>query len=165
MPSTPFRQPGFASSPRRHFPRTAGFTLMEILVVLAIIGLLAGLAISNIDSIFGNAKLTTAQLFVKTSLKNSLGQYRFQMNDYPSTAEGLQALITAPSTKADRWHGPYIEGGKVPLDPWDEPYQYRYPGTKNKGSYDLYSKGTDKIDGNEDDIGNWDPPAAPAAAK
>jgi general secretion pathway protein G len=135
---------------------------MEVLVVLAIIGLLAGLAITNIDSIFGGAKITTAQLFVQQSMKTSLTTYRIHMSDYPSTAEGLQALLVAPANKADRWHGPYIEGGKIPVDPWGEPYQYRYPGTKNKTSYDLYSKGPDKIDGNDDDIGNWDPaPAAP----
>ena len=136
---------------------------MEILVVLAIIGLLAGLAITNVESIFGGAKITTAQLFVQQSMKTSLTTYRIQMSDYPSTAEGLQALITAPAAKADRWHGPYIEGNKIPTDPWGEPYQYRYPGTKNKNSYDLYSKGVDKIDGNEDDIGNWEAAPVPAA--
>ncbi len=133
---------------------------MEVLVVLAIIGLLAGLAINNIGVIFGGAKITTAQLFVQQSLKTSLTTYRIHMGDYPTTAEGIQALLTAPANKADRWHGPYIEG-QMPLDPWVEPYQYRYPGTKNKGSYDLYSKGPDKIDGNEDDIGNWE--STPAA--
>jgi general secretion pathway protein G len=138
------------------------FTLLEILVVLAIIGLLAGLAISNVDKIFGSAQVTTAQLFVQQSMKTSLTTYSIQMGGYPSTADGLQALITAPANKADRWRGPYIEGGKVPLDPWGEPYQYRSPGTKNKTSYDLYSKGPDKADGTEDDIGNWDTAATPA---
>ena len=138
------------------------FTLLEILVVLAIIGLLAGLAISNVDKIFGGAQTTTASLFVRESMKTSLTTYRIHVGDYPSTSDGIQALITAPANKADRWRGPYIEGNKVPLDPWGEPYQYRSPGTKNKGSYDLYSKGPDKVDGNEDDIGNWDAAAAPA---
>ena len=139
----------------------SAFTLIEILVVLAIIGLLAGLAISNIGGIFGGAQVTTAQLFVKESMKTSLTTYRIHLGDYPTTSEGIMALITAPASKADRWRGPYIEGGKVPLDPWGEPYQYRYPGTKNKTSYDLYSKGPDKVDGNEDDIGNWDTAVAP----
>jgi general secretion pathway protein G len=136
------------------------FTLLEILVVLAIIGLLAGLAISNVDKIFGGAQVTTASLFVKESMKTSLTTYRIHLGDYPSTTEGILALVAAPANKADRWRGPYIEGGKVPLDPWGEPYQYRYPGTKNKGSFDLYSKGPDKADGTEDDIGNWDSAAA-----
>lgn len=133
-----------------------GFTLLEILVVLAIIGLLAGLAITNVDKIFGGAQQSTAKLFVTQTLKTSLATYRIHMGNYPTTAEGLQALVTPPATKADRWNGPYIEGGKIPKDPWDEPYQYAFPGTHNKDSYDLWSKGPDKQSGTADDIGNWD---------
>lgn len=136
---------------------TRGFTMMELLVVLAILGLLAGLAINNVGNIFGNAQAATAQLFVKEGVKSSLFTYRMGMGDYPSTAEGLQALIAQPSGgKAGSWRGPYIEGGKVPLDPWGEPYQYAYPGSKNKASYDLWSKGPDKQSGTADDIGNWE---------
>ncbi len=142
-----------SDAPRRFL---RAFTLLEILVVLAIIGLLAGLAITNVDKIFGGAQISTVQLFVRESMKTSLTTYRIHLGDYPSTGDGLQALITRPSAKGDRWNGPYIEGGKVPLDPWGEPYQYAYPGTRNKGSYDLWSKGADKQSGSEDDIGNWD---------
>ena len=144
----------------RSRPRAAGFTLLEILVVLAIIGLLAGLAITNVDKIFGGAQGSTARLQVRDSMRTSLTSYRIAMGDYPSTAEGLNALITAPGSKADRWHGPYLEPAKIPLDPWGEPLQYAYPGTKNKSGYDLWSKGPDKQSGTEDDIGNWDTPAA-----
>jgi general secretion pathway protein G len=142
-----------------------GFTMLELLVVLGILALLASLAISNVTGIFGGAQKDTAKIFVNQTLKTSLVSYRIYMSDYPSTAEGLQALLTPPSNKADLWQGrgPFIEGNKVPLDPWGEPYQYRYPGVKNKGGYDLWSKGADKIDGNDDDIGNWDKEAAPAA--
>jgi general secretion pathway protein G len=149
----------FPAGVRRQSRRA--FTLLEILVVLAIIGLLAGLAITNVDKIFGGAQVSTVQLFVRESMKTSLTTYRIHLGDYPSTGDGLQALITRPAAKGDRWNGPYIEGGKVPLDPWGEPYQYAYPGTRNKGSYDLWSKGPDKQSGSEDDIGNWDS-AAPA---
>ena len=143
------------SSPRRpRFLRRA-FTLLEILVVLAIIGLLAGLAISKIDVIFGGAQVSVADTFVKQTLKSPLTAYRIAMGDYPSTADGIQALITQPSSKADRWHGPYIEGNKVPVDPWGEPYVYRYPGVKNKTGYDIFSKGPDHVEGTADDIGNW----------
>ena len=137
--------------------RRSAFTLLEILVVLAIIGLLAGLAITNADKIFGDSQGAVAKIFVRDSLKTSLVRYRIDVGDYPSTAEGIAALLAAPANKADRWRGPYIDvqGGVAPVDPWGEPYQYRYPGVKNKGGYDLFSKGVDKAEGTEDDIGNW----------
>jgi general secretion pathway protein G len=142
--------------------RTSGFTLLEILVVLAIIGLLAGLAITNVDKIFGGAQADTTRLFVNQTMKTNLTTFRIHMGSYPSTSEGLQALITPPSAKAERWNGPYIEGGKIPLDHWGEPYQYAYPGQRNKDGYDLWSKGPDKQSGTADDIGNWDPGASAA---
>jgi len=136
--------------------RRAAFTLLEILIALAILALLVGLAVTNTGNIFGNAQVTTARLFVQESMNTPLTTYRLQMGDYPTTAEGLQALITPPQGKADRWHGPYLDarGGKLPVDPWGHPYQYRYPGTHNKGGYDLFSLGSDGIE-NENDIGNW----------
>ena len=137
--------------------RVSAFTLLEILVVLAIVGLLAGLAITNSDKIFGQGQEAVAKIFVRDSLKTSLVRYRIDLGDYPSTAEGMQALLAAPAGKGDRWRGPYIDspGNRTPVDPWGEPYQYRYPGAKNKGGYDLFSKGPDKTEGTEDDIGNW----------
>ena len=141
-----------------------GFTMMELLVVLAILALLAGLAISNVQGIFGGAQVQTAQLFVKQTLKAPLFTYSLNMGGFPSTAEGLNALITPPGEKADRWHGPYITESRMPLDPWGEPYQYAYPGTHNKSTYDLWSKGPDKQSGTGDDVGNWDEPA-PAGNK
>ena len=132
-----------------------GFTILEILVVIAIIGMLIGLVVTNLDKFFGEGQEKIAAIFVHDSMKMPLIQYRMQMGDYPSTEEGLQALISAPTNKADHWRGPYLEGGKMQLDPWKEPYQYRYPGEKNKGGYDLWSKGPDKTDGTADDIGNW----------
>jgi general secretion pathway protein G len=147
----------YSSRIRARFTVRRGFTLLEILVTLAIIGLLAGLAISNSDKIFGQSQETVARIFVRDSLRTAFVRYRMDMGDYPTTAEGLAALIAAPANKADQWHGPYIEtpGNRAPVDPWGEAYHYRYPGTKNKGGYDLYSVGPDKADGTEDDIGNW----------
>jgi general secretion pathway protein G len=133
------------------------FTLLEILVVLAIIGLLVGLAVTRVGGIFGSKQEDVARLFVNSSVKTPLTAYRIDMGGYPSTAEGLQALATPPQNKGDSWKGPYIEapGGKLPMDPWQEPYVYRFPGVKNKDSYDLFSKGADKTEGTPDDIGNW----------
>jgi general secretion pathway protein G len=132
------------------------FTLLEILVVLAILGLLATLAIANLDKLFGDARKDTASMFVKQSLRLPLQTYQLQMGSYPTTAEGLNALVTAPANKAGSWRGPYVvEEAGIPLDPWKQPYQYRFPGVKNKNGYDLWSKGPDGQDGTEDDIGNW----------
>jgi len=134
-----------------------GFTLLEILVALAIIGLLAGLAISNSDRIFGQSQETVARIFVRDSLKTSLVRYKIDVGDYPSTEEGVAALIAPVAGKADRWRGLYVDapGGRLPMDPWGEPYRYRYPGVKNQNGYDLYSLGPDRVEGTSDDIGNW----------
>ncbi|MEY2879166.1 MAG: type secretion system protein GspG [Verrucomicrobiota bacterium] len=138
------------------------FTLLEILVVLAIIGLLATLAIQNLGGTFEGARVTTAQLWVTSTISTPLNVYRFSVGDFPSTSDGLQALITKPGGKSDGWRGPYLEVEKVPTDPWGEPYQYAWPGKRNKSKPDVWSKGPDKQDGTADDIGNWD--SAPAGA-
>jgi general secretion pathway protein G len=142
--------------PLRASRRSDGaFTLLEILVVLAIIGLLVSLAVTNVGNLFGGAQKEIARTFVTQSLQAPLTVYKIHMGDYPTTAEGIQALITPPANKPERWRGPYLQDNKIPTDPWGEPYQYRYPGVKNKDRYDLWSKGPDKTDGTEDDIGNW----------
>ncbi len=126
------------------------------MVVLAIIGLLVSLAVGNFEKIFGDAKEQSADLFVKQSLSIPLTSYRMRLGDYPSTAEGLQALLAPPAGKADRWgREPYLKEGASLLDPWGEPYMYAYPAKKNKSGYDAWSKGPDKQDGTADDIGNW----------
>ena len=147
-----------AQAPRpRRAKRGAGFTLLEILVVLAIIGLLVGLVVSNTDKIFGQSQEAITRIFVRDSLKTPLARYRIDLGDYPTTSEGLGALLVSTANNSDRWRGPYLDvsGGKLPVDPWGQPYEYRYPGVKNTGSYDLFSKGTDKAAGTTDDIGNW----------
>jgi general secretion pathway protein G len=113
--------------------------------------------VTNTDKILGQSQEGVAKLFVNESLKTSLVRYRIDLGDYPSTEEGIKALIVAPDGKADKWRGPYMDakGGRAPLDPWNQEYQYRYPGTKNTESYDLFSAGRDKKPDTEDDLGNW----------
>ena len=140
------------SKPRR---AARAFTLLEILIALAILGLLVGLAVTNLDKIFGNSQESVVKVFVQESIKIPLNTYRINMGSFPSTSERLQALVTPPASNADNWRGPYIADGKLPNDPWGEPYQYAYPGTHNKNGYDIWSKGPDKQSGTGDDIGNW----------
>lgn len=122
------------------------------MIVIALLGVLAAVLISNLDNIFGGGQEKLAHLWVNESVRTPLMAYRLDMGNYPSTEEGLSALITAPAGKNDRWKGPYLE--KLPLDPWNNPYQYRFPGIKNTGKYDVWSRGRDAKD-SEDDIGNW----------
>ncbi|TVR50784.1 MAG: type II secretion system protein GspG [Puniceicoccaceae bacterium] len=139
-------------SPRRR--ARAAFTLLEMIIVIALIAILAGVAIMNVDKIFGSNQERIAKIFVTESLRVPLTNYRIDMGSYPSTAEGLQALITAPDGRSGRWRGPYIEGNQVPNDPWGNPYQYRFPGTRNPSGFDLYSFGPDGVDSDQN-IGNW----------
>ena len=144
-----------ASSSLRGPAAQKAFTLMEILVALAILGMLVAIAVTNVDKILGESSGSAAGLFVNESMKAPLTTYRIQVGDYPSTAEGLAALITSPADKVDRWHGPYVDTKKLPLDPWKHEYKYAYPGTHNKDTYDLWSMGPDGVDGTPDDVGNW----------
>jgi len=113
-----------------------GFTLLELLVVMVIIGLLAGLVAPRYFEQVGksNVKIARAQI---VSLGQALDQYRLDVGAYPTTEEGLDALVAKPQN-ATRWSGPYLQKA-VPADPWDRPYQYRSPG--DHGDYDLYSLG------------------------
>ncbi len=115
-----------------------GFTLLELLVVMVIIGLLAGLVAPRYFEQVGksNVKIARAQI---VSLGQALDQYRLDVGTYPTTEEGLDALVNKPQS-ASRWSGPYLQKA-VPVDPWDRPYQYRSPG--EHGDYDLFSLGKD----------------------
>jgi len=128
-----------------------GFTLLELLVVLVIIGLLAGFVAPHFFGQIGKSeqKVVVAQL---DAFEKALDQYRLDVGRYPSTEQGLQALIAAPGDEA-KWAGPYLRKG-VPLDPWGRPYVYRSPA--DKAPYELYSAGRD---GNEVLAGSA-PPAA-----
>lgn len=118
--------------------RLSGFTLLELLVVIVIIGLLAGLVAPRyFDQVSkSNTKIARAQI---DSLEKALDQYRLDVGAYPSTDQGLAALNTRPQN-LERWAGPYLKKA-VPLDPWGAKYTYRSPG--DHGDYDLMSMGSD----------------------
>ena len=137
---------------RRSLSSKAGFTLLEILIAIALLAAIAGLLVSNLDRILGGGREEVARLFVQETLTTPLLSYRINMGQYPTTEEGLAALLTRPSEDATNWRGPYIK--QLNPDPWGNPYQYRSPGEHNPDSYDLWSWGPDGRDSDQN-IGNW----------
>lgn len=119
----------------------AGFTLLELLVVLGIIGLLIGLVAPAALHQFGNAKQKIAQQSVER-LSSVLDIYKLDVGHYPTTEQGLQALISKPANET-RWNGPYLKGATLPEDPWGRPFLYRLPSQRANTPYDLYSLGAD----------------------
>lgn len=133
--------------------RSRGFTLLELLVVLVILGLLAGYVAPKYFAQVGKSEVKTAKAQI-VALENALDQYRIDTSRYPSTEQGLAALNTKPADES-RWDGPYLKK-TVPNDPWGKPYLYRVPG--EHGEIDLYSLGRDGAPGgtgNDADITNW----------
>jgi general secretion pathway protein G len=115
-----------------------GFTLLELLVVIVIIGLLAGYVAPRYFSQVGKSEVQVARAQLD-ALEKALDQYRLDTNHYPSTEQGLDALMTKPATEA-RWQGPYLKR-TAPPDPWGRPYVYRAPGAK--AEFELISYGRD----------------------
>jgi general secretion pathway protein G len=119
--------------------REAGFTLLELLVVIAILGLLIGLVAPVALRQLGGAQVSIAQQSIER-LGSILDIYKLDVGGFPSSDQGLQALITKPSS-VTRWNGPYVKGDTVPVDAWGHPYLYRRPSARPGREYDLCSKG------------------------
>src|ERR1700744_1563514 len=126
--------------------RQAGFTLIELMVVLVILGLLAGLVGPKVLGYLDSSRSKTAHLQIE-ELGAALDLSKLDNGAYPDSSQGLDALVAAPSGAAARWHGPYLAKGKLPDDPWGHAYHYRRPG--RHGEYDLYSLGSDDQEGGE----------------
>ncbi len=135
--------------------RRRGFTLVELLVVLAILGLLVGLVGPQVMKTLGSSKTKTARIQIE-DLSAALDIYRLEVGRYPTTSDGLQALVDNTAGVAN-WNGPYLKKSQVPKDPWGFDYQYRSPG--QNGSFDLWSLGADNReggDGENQDVLGWE---------
>ena len=130
-----------------------GFTLVELLLVLTILGILAGLVVPRFAHKTEQAKLTAAKTQI-SMLGTALDNFEIDNGCYPSGKDGLKQLVV-PSKDASEWRGPYVKGDIIPLDPWGNPYVYTTPGKYNPDGYDLESAGEDGRIGTDDDICNW----------
>jgi len=139
-----------------------GFTLLELLVVMVILGLLVGYVAPKYFAQVGKSEVKTAKAQIE-SLEKALDMYRLDTGHYPATDAGLKALNAKPDNEP-KWSGPYLKKD-VPVDPWGHPYQYKYPG--EHGDFDLISLGKDGQPGGEGDnadITNWQQAGTPSPA-
>jgi general secretion pathway protein G len=131
-----------------------GFTLLELLVVLGIIAMLAGIVGPQVMKHMGESKTKAAKVQIE-DLSATLDMYKLDLGSYPTSEEGLKALIESPDG-AKRWNGPYLSKSKVPIDPWQQEYRYVSPG--EHGKFDLFTLGADGKEGGEgedQDIVSW----------
>jgi general secretion pathway protein G len=138
--------------------RRRAFTLVEMLLVLTILAILAGIVLPKLSGNTEKAKRTAVATEI-ASFKTALGMYEIDMGQFPQGRNGLQALMIRPNGAGSAsWKGPYLDKDVLPVDPWGNAYVYQFPGKHNPASYDLYSMGPSGQGGN-DAIGNWTPPA------
>ena len=128
-----------------------GFTLIELIVVLVILGLLAAVVVPNITKHLSKSKEQIARIQIK-ELEGALQMFAFDVGRYPTNSEGLEALASNPGN-VEAWKGPYVSKA-LPMDPWGKPYVYRFPGTHG-GEFDLLSLGPGGVEGQGEEIGNW----------
>lgn len=130
------------------------FTILELLLVLAILAVLAGIVASRFAGQSQAAKVKAA----KTQLANlnlALNRFEIDLGRFPTTSEGLRVLVEKPSDGAKAWQGPYLDGNTIPQDQWGGEWNYRQPGQHRSDGFDLWSNGPDTREGGGDDIANW----------
>lgn len=140
---------------KRRLVSSRGFTLVELVIVLTIIGILAGSGVYMLVGWLDEAKYERVRGDLNTIDLGIKGYERGNYSKPPTQEQGLQALVERPTSEPqpERWRA-YLEDSKALLDPWGNPYQYAYPAQKSKKKYDLWSLGEDGVE-SEDDIGNW----------
>ena len=138
---------------RRSGAGVSGFTLIELMLVLVILATLAAIVLPKFTGRSQQAKITSAKTQI-SQFEVALDAFEIDLGRYPTTAEGLRALVEKPTSDSDGWQQPYLKRD-IPQDPWGNEYQYRYPGQYNENGYDLYSVGPDHKMGGDDDIKNW----------
>ena len=133
--------------------RKQGFTLIELLLVVVIIGILAAIVAPKLIGRSKDAQIAAAKADIKT-MSTQLAAYEVDNGTFPTTDQGLQALIFQPTSapQPKNWKGPYIDAKSMPLDPWNNPYIYFYPGELNPNGFDLVSAGPDGTRATADDI-------------
>jgi general secretion pathway protein G len=139
---------------RKDRKRRGGFTLVEVLLVLVILVIIAGLAVTAYVPMQKRAYVNAAKTQIR-AFKGPLAAYRLDMGDYPSSLDELRMQPAGAGAQGE-WNGPYLDRD-VPMDPWRVPYQYVYPGQHDPDMPDISSAGPDKVHGNEDDITSWGP--------
>ena len=132
--------------------KTGGFTLIEIMLVVTIIGILAAVVLPRLAGRGEEARISAARLQLE-NFSMALDAFDLDTGHFPASEEGLQALLTKPGN-ATNWKGPYLKKS-IPKDPWGNLYIYKYPGAHNS-DYDLESYGVDGVDGGDNDIENWE---------
>ena len=135
--------------------KRSGFTLIEIMVVVVILGILAATIIPQFIGTQKEARVNAAKSSI-AELESALERFYIHFDRHPTSEEGLKALVESPSGEDKKWRGPYIK--LLRPDPWGHPYQYRNPGIHHPTSFDLWSRGADGADGGEGDaadLGNW----------
>ena len=138
--------------------RNIGFTLVEILLVITIIAIMVAMVVPRLAGRSKQAKISIAEADIEASLSIALDLYELDNGMYPSSGQGLKALIEKPDITPipNNWKGPYLKKRVMPKDPWGNPYNYAYPGVNNSDGYDLWSVGPDQSEGGDDDITNWE---------